>query len=100
MPKHPADDDPRMRGWRRISEDAVRAKTGKGWDEWFEILDAFGVAERGHTAAARHLREEHGVSGWWAQAVTGRYEHERDLRPETRAEYRTGVAPRKRPLGS
>ena len=100
MPKHPADDDRRMTGWRRISNDAVLAKTGKSWDAWFAVLDRFDVPARGHTATARYLREEHGVSGWWAQAVTVRYEHERGLRPETRAEYRTGVAPRTRSGGS
>lgn len=97
MPKHPADDDPKLRGWRRISNDAVLAKTGKDWDEWFTILDAFGVDEKGHTATAAWLRAEHGVSPWWAQAVTVRYEHERGIRPETRGEYRTGVRSRSRP---
>lgn len=96
MPKHPFDDDPRMRGWRRIRDETVLARTGRSWDARFAILDGFGVAEQGHTATARHLREEHGLSGWWAQAVTGHYEHARDLRPETPGEYRSGVAGRKR----
>ena len=64
----------------RISERAVLAKTGKGWEEWYAILDTFGAAEHGHTRTARFLREEHKVGPWWAQAVTGRYEYERNLR--------------------
>ena len=71
-------------------------RPARTWDEWFEILDRFGVADKGHTATARYLRDEHGVGAWWAQSVTVRYEHERDLRPETRSEYARGVAARKR----
>lgn len=67
-------------GTRRISDEAVRAKTGKDWEEWFRVLDAWGASESGHTASAKYLRDEHGVSAWWAQAVTIRYEYERGLR--------------------
>jgi len=63
-----------------IREDTVRAKTGKGWEEWFAILDEWGAAEHGHTAAARYLRTELGVSPWWAQAITVRHEYARGLR--------------------
>jgi hypothetical protein len=70
------------RGPRGISEEAVRAKTGVGWDEWFAILNAWNAPERGHTASARYLREEHGVDPWWAQSITVRYEWERGLRKE------------------
>lgn len=67
-------------GFRRISDEAVRAKTGKGWKEWFGILDEWGMKEKGHTLTAKHLREHCEVSAWWAQAVTIRYEWERGLR--------------------
>jgi hypothetical protein len=67
-------------GFRRISDKSVRAKTGKGWEEWFAILDAWGAKEKGHTLSAKHLREHNSVSPWWAQAVTIRYEWERGLR--------------------
>jgi uncharacterized protein YndB with AHSA1/START domain len=63
-----------------ISDESVREKTGRGWAEWFAILDAFDCAAQGHTATARFLAEEHGVSAWWSQAVTVRYELERGLR--------------------
>lgn len=60
--------------FRKTSDDAAREKTGRGQQEWFPILDASGAGERGHTESARCLREEPGVSPWWAQAVTIRYE--------------------------
>ena len=63
-----------------ISDAAVRAKTGKVWDEWFQILDAAGAAALNHTQIAARLHEEHGVSGWWSQMVTVEYERARGLR--------------------
>ena len=70
----------RQTGMRRISDESVKSKTGKGWAEWFAILDAWSARDKGHTATAKHLREGHGVNPWWAQAVTIRYEWERGLR--------------------
>lgn len=64
---------------KRIPNEQVTAKTGKGWDEWFDIIDSFGL-EKGHTAIAKHLREEHGVDDWYAQAVTIQYEKEHGAR--------------------
>ncbi len=55
-------------------DDAVRAATGRGWDEWCDLLDAWPGHDDGHTAIATHLREDLGVDGWWAQAVTVGYE--------------------------
>ena len=67
-------------GTHAISEDSVRDKTGHGWDHWFKILDAFDVVKHGHSKAAAHLVDAHGVSGWWAQSISVRYEQERGLR--------------------
>lgn len=66
--------------FRRISEEAVKAKTGKVWGEWFTILDTWNAKEKGHTQSVKHLREHYRLSPWWAQAVTIRYEWERGLR--------------------
>jgi hypothetical protein len=62
------------------SDEVVRANTGRAWDEWFALLDAWGGAERPHPEIARWLVEEHGVPGWWAQGVTVGYERARGLR--------------------
>jgi hypothetical protein len=72
----------RKTGTRRISDKAVQAGTGKGWDEWFRLLDARHTQGEGHTARARHLREQYGLSPWWAQVIAIRYEWERGLRGE------------------
>ncbi len=34
-------------GFRRISDEAVEAKTSKVWEEWFTILDTWGAKEKG-----------------------------------------------------
>ena len=66
--------------FQKIRDDDVRAKTDKVWKEWFRVLDKFGLKTKGHTEAAKYLREKHGLSDWWAQAVTIRYEWEKGLR--------------------
>ncbi|MFB7372119.1 hypothetical protein ACFC0D_20005 [Streptomyces sp. NPDC056222] len=64
----------------KLSDEALAAATGRGWADWFALLDARGATERGHTEIARHLVEAEGVSGWHAQSITVGYEQERGLR--------------------
>jgi len=66
--------------FRKMSSDAVEAKTGKDWKGWLSVLDKFDLKKKGHTASAKYLREKHGLSAWWSQAVVIRYEWERGLR--------------------
>ena len=63
-----------------FSEAAVRTATGKRWDDWFRILDAWGGTEHTHTEIARYVNQELGVDGWWAQSVTVGYERARGMR--------------------
>lgn len=63
-----------------LSDDAVRAATGRSWEEWCDILDAWPGHGEGHTAIAAHLQERHGIDGWWAQTVTVGYERITGLR--------------------
>jgi hypothetical protein len=65
---------------QRFSDETMRSKTGRGWDEWFALLDAWGATERSHGEAAAWLTAEHGVPGWWAQSVTVGYEQARGMR--------------------
>ena len=65
---------------RPYSDEVIRANTGRGWDEWFALLDEWGAAERPHTEIARWVVAEHEVGGWWAQGVTVAYEQARGLR--------------------
>jgi hypothetical protein len=63
-----------------VSDAASRQRTGHGLDHWLAVLDAFGGREKGHTAAARHLSEDHGVDGWYAQGITVAWERARGVR--------------------
>ncbi|WP_430501573.1 hypothetical protein ACQRWP_08405 [Micromonospora trifolii] len=64
----------------RIADDLISARTGRGWAEWFALLDAASATEWTHTRIARHLATEHEVPGWWAQTITVGYEQARGLR--------------------
>jgi hypothetical protein len=63
-----------------VSDATALARTGHGLDHWFVVLDRFGGVEKGHTASARHLVEDHAVPGWHAQGITVAYERARGLR--------------------
>lgn len=65
---------------RRSSDEAVKAKTGKVWAEWFKILDKAGAKKWLHKEIAAYLHDEQKVSPWWAQMVSVAYEHERGIR--------------------
>ena len=65
-----------------VSDESVRKATGRGWDEWFAILDDAGAVGWKHPDIARWVVAEHGISGWWAQSVTVGFERARGLRAE------------------
>ena len=74
---------PGKRQWAsepEMAEDTLREATGRGWDEWCDVIDAWPGHADGHTAIATYVREEHGVEGWWAQTVTVGYERITGLR--------------------
>jgi hypothetical protein len=54
--------------------------SGKSWEEWIAILDAWGAKERTHGEIARFVNGELGVPGWWAQTVAAGYERARGMR--------------------
>jgi hypothetical protein len=64
------------------SDEAIRQRTGRGWEEWFDLLDDWGAAQRTHREIARWVAEQQGVVplAWNAQAVAGSYERARGLR--------------------
>lgn len=63
-----------------VSEATVLQATGRGWDDWFRLLDDRGLEGFSHRDTARWLSSAHGVDGWWAQSVTVGYERARGLR--------------------
>ena len=63
-----------------VSDASVQKATGKSWDEWFALLDAWHGTTHNHTEIARHVSETYGIDGWWAQSVTVGYERARGMR--------------------
>lgn len=65
----------------RVSDDAMRSKTGHSWGEWFELLDADEAVSMDHKEIVAHIGRNHpGVPEWWRQTVTTGYEEARGLR--------------------
>jgi hypothetical protein len=64
----------------RMSDEAVKAKTGKNWKEWFAILDQAGARKLSHQEIVKYLHTKQGLGPWWQQMVTVTYEQGRGLR--------------------
>jgi hypothetical protein len=63
-----------------VSDAKSIEKTGHGLAHWYAVLDRFGGTAKGHTALARHLRDDHKIPGWHSQGITGSYERARGAR--------------------
>ncbi len=73
----------RKRTWvsdPEMPDDKTREATGRGWDEWCDVIEAWDGRREGHTAIARHLATTYGLNGWWSQGVTIGYERITGLR--------------------
>ena len=70
----------RPRETKRSSDEAVKAKTGRVWADWFRILDKAGAKKMSHKEIAAYLRDKQGIGPWWGQMVAVAYERERGLR--------------------
>lgn len=65
----------------RTSATAVKGATGRDYDEWSALLDAWGATDRTHGEIAAWLMDDHGIGNWWAQTITVDYEQARGMRP-------------------
>ena len=68
--------------WLATSDDAIRERTGRGWEEWFDVLDSWGALALKHRDIARRVAAELEIDplAWNAQAITASYERTRGLR--------------------
>ncbi len=57
-----------------VDDLAIERATGRDWDEWCDLIDAWPGNDRGHGAIAAHIAEVYGIEGWWGQGVTVGYE--------------------------
>jgi hypothetical protein len=61
------------------SDEQIRERTGRGWEEWFDLLDEWGAAGRPRREISRHLAGVQGLDplAWNVQAVVKSYERAR-----------------------
>jgi hypothetical protein len=57
-----------------VSTDAVARRTGKTWDDWFEVLDSAGAATLDQRGVIAILAQKHGIGPWWQQMIAVGYE--------------------------
>jgi len=69
----------RKPGGQQIGTDAVFAKTGRHWTDWFAIFDAAGCEKKSHKEIVA-VASQHGAGSWWQQMVAVEYERARGLR--------------------
>lgn len=62
------------------SDEAVKAKTGRGWSEWCKLLDAKGAVQLEHKKIAELVDSMHSAGSWWSQTIAGGYERLRGKR--------------------
>jgi uncharacterized protein YndB with AHSA1/START domain len=60
-----------------MSDEAIRRRSGQGWEHWFDLIDDGDMGETSHRDIAEWLRSEHGVPGWDSQSITLSYERAR-----------------------
>jgi len=65
----------------RISDTALKEKTGKTSAQWFKLLDDINATQKSHTEIAAYLCQKFGVDkAWYFQMITNGYEVARGLR--------------------
>ena len=57
-----------------VSTEAVARRTGKSWDDWFEVLDSAGAATLDQRGVIAILAQKHGIGPWWQQMIAVGYE--------------------------
>jgi Domain of unknown function (DUF4287) len=79
---------------QEIGDEAVKAKTGKTWAQWFAVLDKAKAHTLSHQELTALLRDKHDVPRWWNQMVAVGYERARGLRVrhETAAGFSVSVS--------
>lgn len=63
-----------------MRDDAIKARTGKGWEQWFAALDRAGAAKLDHRGITAILDEKMKAGPWWGQMIAVSYERARGLR--------------------
>ncbi len=63
-----------------VDDKSVKLGTGRDWNQWCELIDAWPGHTDGHAAIAKHVQDSYEIGAWWAQTVTVGYERITGLR--------------------
>src|SRR5580704_2974826 len=63
-----------------MTDAGIKAKTGKGWDQWYAALDKAGAAKLDHKGITALLDEKFKPGPWWGQMVAVSYVRARGIR--------------------
>jgi len=63
-----------------MTDEGIKARTGKGWDAWFAALDKAGAQKLDHKGITEILYGKLKVGPWWSQMIAVSYERARGLR--------------------
>ena len=63
-----------------MSDDAVLAKTGRTWEQWYSAINEAGGKTMDHKAIVAWLEEHYALTPWWQQMVAVTYEQAMGLR--------------------
>lgn len=58
----------------RIDDETVKAKTGRSWHEWFDLLENASADKLDHQEIVNLLTRRHNLNDWWSQMVAKVYE--------------------------
>src|SRR5689334_19927239 len=58
------------------SDESIRERTGRGWEDWYDLLDDWGAADHTHRETARWVAERQDAHplAWNVQSVVSSYE--------------------------
>lgn len=59
---------------QNMGPEATKRATGRSHEQWRAVLAEEGARDWAHARIARHLVDQHGLDGWWAQGVTVDFE--------------------------
>lgn len=57
----------------QMSDEAIKAATGRDWQEWYDWIIAQGLGDLPHKDIVMKVHAT-GIRGWWSQSVTVGYE--------------------------
>lgn len=61
--------------YSEITDHLVYARTGRSWEQWYELLDGMGAQGLPQREITEKLIADHALSKWWARSITKAFEY-------------------------